>query len=48
MCDFVCENLLSSRTICLKLRSGSQLERVKGIEPSFNWERPTKKHLDWV
>ena len=35
MCDFVCENLLCSRTIWLLIKSGSELERVKGIEPSY-------------
>jgi len=36
MCDFVCERRSSNWTNCLLIRSGSGLERVKGIEPSFS------------
>ena len=34
MCDFVCEKPFLSRTDCQRIKSGSRLERAKGIEPS--------------
>jgi hypothetical protein len=34
MCDFMCEKPLLNRMNCKQAKSGSRLERAKGIEPS--------------